>query len=300
MTSSKGREDMTTQKILLIVALLPALCICVSAQPPPRKQGPQGPPPFGPPPGGEGRHGKDPPPGTPGHIANFLSSEMRFAGKVVKAAPYSATAVVESIQTLSDGTRISRKTTASISRDSEGRTRREQKLDFIGPFVPMGDPPHLIFIDDVVASLRYVINVSDRTARKMAAPAGAWPPPPISPAPAEQGKTESLGKQNIEGLEAEGTRSTITIPVGQIGNDRPIEIVSERWDSPELQVAIMSRHRDPRSGEIVYRLTNINRSEPERSLFEVPQGYTLTEGGPPDGNRGGRPPGRRRHPKPEF
>ncbi|MGH9882249.1 MAG: hypothetical protein ACRD6N_12505, partial [Pyrinomonadaceae bacterium] len=90
-------------------------------------------------------------------------------------------------------------------------------------------------------------------------------------------RTESLGKQNIEGVEAEGTRTTVTIPAGEIGNEREIEIVSERWYSPELQTIVMSRHSDPRFGENTYRLTNINRTEPARSLFEVPADYTVKE-----------------------
>jgi hypothetical protein len=87
--------------------------------------------------------------------------------------------------------------------------------------------------------------------------------------------TESLGKQNIEGVEAEGTRSTVTFPAGTFGNERPISIVSERWYSPELQTVVMTKHSDPRFGETNYRLTNINRSEPARTLFEVPSDYTL-------------------------
>ena len=89
---------------------------------------------------------------------------------------------------------------------------------------------------------------------------------------------QELGKQIIEGVEAEGTRTTVTIPAGEIGNERPIEIVSERWYSPELQLVVMSRHSDPRTGETTYKLTNINRAEPAKSLFEVPGGYTIKEG----------------------
>ena len=89
---------------------------------------------------------------------------------------------------------------------------------------------------------------------------------------------EQLGKQTIEGVEAEGTRTTVTIPAGEIGNERPIEIVSERWYSPELQLVVMSRTSDPRMGETTYKLTNINRTEPVKSLFEVPAGYTVKEG----------------------
>ncbi len=90
-------------------------------------------------------------------------------------------------------------------------------------------------------------------------------------------KTESLGKQVIEGVEAEGTRTTITIPAGEIGNEQPINIVTENWYSPELQVTVMKKHTDPRQGEMTYRLTNIRRTEPDRSLFEVPADYTVKE-----------------------
>jgi hypothetical protein len=90
--------------------------------------------------------------------------------------------------------------------------------------------------------------------------------------------TEKLGKQNVEGVEAEGTRTTITIPAGTIGNERPIEIVNERWYSEDLHTVVMTRHADPRSGESVYRLTNIQRAEQPHALFEVPADYQVKEG----------------------
>ncbi len=89
------------------------------------------------------------------------------------------------------------------------------------------------------------------------------------------GKDESLGTRNIEGVEAEGTRTVTTIEAGTIGNERPIEIVYERWYSKELQLIVYSRHYDPRFGEQTYRLTNINRSEPDRSLFQPPADYKI-------------------------
>lgn len=96
--------------------------------------------------------------------------------------------------------------------------------------------------------------------------------------PMDKPKTESLGKQTIEGIEAEGTRDTITIPAGEIGNEQAMQIVSERWYSPELQTVVMSKHTDPRMGETTFRLTNITRNEPARTLFEVPADYTIKEG----------------------
>jgi hypothetical protein len=90
-------------------------------------------------------------------------------------------------------------------------------------------------------------------------------------------KTEALGKRVVEGVETEGTRTTTTIPAGEIGNTLPIYVVDESWYSRELQVPVMTRHHDPRSGDNVFRLTNINRTEPPRSLFEVPADYTIFE-----------------------
>ena len=92
---------------------------------------------------------------------------------------------------------------------------------------------------------------------------------------------ESLGTQSIEGVMAEGTRLTLTIPAGKIGNERPIVTVNERWYSQELQTVVLTKNSDPRMGETTYRLTNINRSEPDPSLFQVPADYTVDEGAGP-------------------
>lgn len=90
-----------------------------------------------------------------------------------------------------------------------------------------------------------------------------------------ESRTEELGTQNIEGIDAEGSRTITTIPAGAIGNERPIEITYEKWYSRELQLVVMSKHNDPRFGEQTYRLTNIVRSEPDPSLFSPPNGYRL-------------------------
>jgi len=90
-------------------------------------------------------------------------------------------------------------------------------------------------------------------------------------------KTEDLGERMIEGVKAKGSRTTRTIPAGEIGNERPIEVVSERWYSDELKAVVMTKRSDPRTGETTYKLLNVNRSEPQRSLFEVPADYTVID-----------------------
>jgi hypothetical protein len=256
----------------------------------------------------------------------FLSSEMSVDGRIVKDSPYSAVAVTESIQTLTDGNRIVHKNSSSIYRDSAGRTRREQSLSRIGPYSSAGDTPNTILINDPVGEVNYILEPQSRIARKMNLPrkkvdvrlspedAAKLRGVHVASGPiteehhkiaqekmaqisvnqpggggglviarSENGKPriapqkESLGKQVIEGVEAEGTRMTITIPAGDIGNEMPIQIISEQWYSPEMHLVIMSRHSDPRTGERTYRLTNISRTEPASSLFEVPSDYTIRE-----------------------
>jgi hypothetical protein len=99
-------------------------------------------------------------------------------------------------------------------------------------------------------------------------------------------KSESLGKQVMEGVEVEGTRVTTTIPAGEIGNDRPIVSVSERWYSNELQMVIYSKTTDPQFGETVYRVSNLRRTEPGADLFRVPADFKIQE---PQGGPGPRP-----------
>jgi TonB family protein len=89
--------------------------------------------------------------------------------------------------------------------------------------------------------------------------------------------TERLNNQPVEGIECEGTRTVTTMPVGAIGNDRPIETVSETWYSLELSMMILSKRSDPRFGESIYRVTNIDRGEPESALFQVPPNYTIKD-----------------------
>jgi len=282
--------------------------------------------------------GEKPAPGA--STFSFVSSEFAFDGKPIKGSPYSAEAVTETTQILGDGNRIVNRSTASLYRDSEGRTRREQTLKSIGGVAAGAQPLQTIMISDPVAGFSYSLDPGTRTARKSpmgnfifqrAIPAppgatagtggvnfvynnsgsetvsarsgggagGAVTALPSSTAPgiswtaqsgggggysittrdgrAENLNKEDLGTLTIEGVPATGSRVTITIPAGQIGNERPIEIVDERWYSKDLQAFVMTKHSDPRSGETVYRLTDISRTEPDRSLFQVPADYEVKE-----------------------
>ena len=113
------------------------------------------------------------------------------------------------------------------------------------------------------------------------------PPPPMTfhksiiLSDKAEAKTEDLGSQMMEGVLANGVRTTRTIPAGQIGNDKPINVVTEVWTSPELKTVVYSKRSDPRMGEQVFRLTNIVRSEPDPALFTVPADYKIVDGPKP-------------------
>ena len=88
---------------------------------------------------------------------------------------------------------------------------------------------------------------------------------------------EQLGTRPIDGVSAEGVRSTTTIPAGEIGNLNPIQMVTERWFSKELQMAVLITRKDPRSGDTTYRLANDVRNEQPPDLFTVPADYRIVD-----------------------
>ena len=259
-----------------------------------------------PPEPGHGRGGRfGPMPGPnmqgPGMGGRILGAEAGMPGRVVKNAPYSGDVVTESTQTLSDGSHIRQTSSVHVARDSEGRTRREQALRTLNGLAPNANLPQVVFINDPVAGANYALNPTDKTATKTnwmrggGAPGGPGrgmgrPPgqlPEINPGaqvrargprpPNQNLKTEALGRQTVEGVVADGTRSTWTIPAGQIGNEQPIQVVTETWYSQDLQIAVLQKRSDPRVGESVTRLTNVSRSEPSRTLFDVPPDYKVSD-----------------------
>jgi hypothetical protein len=234
----------------------------------------------------------------------------KMFGSPVQGAPYSATITNESVQTLADGNRIVQSSTGTTARDSRGRTRQDAPLPPIGN-LSAANAPHLVFIMDPVAQVSYTLNLTDKTAEKMSIPSGApgpsaatagarqvfvtqsgavqvpdapSPPPAIVIAKSlgseehAEVTTEDLGTETMEGLLVTGTRTTRTIPAGEIGNEKPISIVTEVWTSPDLKTIVYSKRSDPRMGEQTFKLANIVRAEPDASLFTVPADFKLTDG----------------------
>jgi hypothetical protein len=224
--------------------------------------------------------------------------EHPFGDKAVKGAPFSAQVSLETSQTLANGVHVAQKRTGGLYRDSEGRTRQE--------FLRDGTTEN-VQINDRVGGVLYNLNMFRHTFGKVNIGTLAVNreleerkrerehaerehsereqmerTKAIGVAVAEKKiepsrRVESLGVQNYEGVAAEVTRFTITIPAGMQGNDKPFDIVSERWYSPDLNLLVMAKRSDPRTGETVYRLSNINRGEPAASLFEPPSDFNVSE-----------------------
>lgn len=208
--------------------------------------------------------------------ARFIAAELRFGDKLVKGQPFSANILIEDTRRLFDGSTVTKQIRGATYRDGEGRTRREQPLEMVGGVSIVGTdnkPQMLVFINDFGARSQIFLDLNNKTARKSNLISGPVP----EPGQPEDAKTESLGTKLIEGVSAEGTRVTFEIPVGQIGNDKPIQVISERWYSSELQVLIMSKHVDPIAGEHVFKLMNIKRVEPSADLFSIPNGFKIVE-----------------------
>ena len=264
------KTNLRSSKITALWAAGTALIFLATALTPNARA--QNPPPSG------GRFGR----------ARFEGVMPFSGGKVVTGAPYSAQAVTEHTQTLPDGNTIHTTFTATVYRDSQGRTRREQEIGTIGPWAAQGGPHKVIIISDPVAGFTEALNPDTQVARQMPfrARAGAWKSAEAGRQKPENPnvKTETLGTQVIGGVAAQGTRITRTIPAGQVGNQAPIVITIERWYSPELQTDVMRKEVNPQFGDTTFQLTNIARAEPDPSLFQVPSIYTIKNGRPSTAN----------------
>ena len=214
--------------------------------------------------------------------------------KLVMNKPYSADSETDTVQTLADGNHIQHHSVSKFYRDSHGRTRREQSFGNVDPSNP-GPHEVKIFIDDPVSNAAYVLDPGSKTALRLkrsrkfldereadnrSAPNNL---PKLNEGLAimtPDGNTQDIGKKTIEGVECEGSQQTITIPAGQIGNERPIAIVTETWFAPSIAAVVQSTTSDPRFGQTTYQLHNVQLNEQPSQLFEPPSDYRVENSRP--------------------
>ena len=223
-------------------------------------------------------------------LVNFTTPRGSPA-PAVTGAPYSADQVWEQVKTLADGTRVSEDPSVRhVLRDSQGRTRTGR------PLYSIRDPKtaiSVVEIRDPVDGFYYILDEQNKIAHRFATgkappmpevtrspdppPGQAAPSKPASDGTHPHNSIEKLGSQWIEGVMAEGQRSTTTWPAGTQGNDRPIVSVYEAWVSPDLHLEVRSKTLDPRNGETTIRLTNLSRADPDPGLLQPPQDYAIVD-----------------------
>jgi hypothetical protein len=183
---------------------------------------------------------------------------------------------------LTDGTTTTETLVELLWRDAEGRTHREliQHTD-------SGEEYRSIIITDPVGGFYLKWDDNEETARRVVS---IWPVTPAQrvtapPSPVNQGKAvsrpdfrnEILTPQEINGVHADGQRTTRTIHLeGEISN-RVIEVTNELWISPDLRIIVRLIHDDPRTGKEVTEVTEAVRGDPEPALFQVPEGYAVVD-----------------------
>jgi hypothetical protein len=199
-------------------------------------------------------------------------------------APFTATVEIVSHQTMPDGTERVVKTENRVARSSSGRIRNERRRLVPATFNGM---PRLISAHLYDPNTRESIFTDTAThiARQ-----SVLRRPPVTPAnmrpPDEQPKfpgvtATSLGEQNLGGVTLTGTRKTRIVPADQSGTGKPVTITDEYWYSPELSIYLIIRHNDPRTGEQLVAVTQIERAEPSADLMQVPTDYKLVDETPP-------------------
>jgi hypothetical protein len=190
--------------------------------------------------------------------------------------PFSAVVETVRAQALADGTHIQRQNKTLVYRDSMGRIRYEMyaptDMDKAAP-----EAPNMIEIYDPVAGFSYVLLPPTQVARRFALNAPARTSSTATQEARPQPVFENLGTQEIEGFSVTGTRATRTIPADAEGNDRAITVVSENWRSEGMGITLLQKGSDPRSGDAESRMTNVESSEPDAALFQVPADYTIKD-----------------------
>jgi hypothetical protein len=214
---------------------------------------------------------------VPGGLAQNTSSIFLTP---VADAPFAGTIHVERTVVQPDGRVVRLKTIREVARDNEGRVYNVFRA--LVPATFGGTPPimRIHFYDPETRNYTYLypqqhtyqtgtVNhpPADEPAELVASPMG-------SNAPLNRfTKEEDLGTHPVEDVPAHGVRVIQTIPAASSGTGDEIVLTDEYWYSDDLHINVMVKHDDPRKGSITMTLMQVTRTEPDPSLFQIPEGY---------------------------
>ncbi len=197
-------------------------------------------------------------------------------------APFSAVVVTEWTRILPDGSTQTNKNHRTVARDSSGRVFQERRF-----FTPTGDqqvtPLSELDYQDPNKHESYACRPNQRVCYEYTSNMPATVAlPKAGPLPNGAGSVtlEDLGRKTIGNLDVLGSREVTTINAGVIGNQKAEPIVKEFWYSPHLQINVVTKRFDPRASAIQnFEVRNVNLSEPDPTLFELPTGYQVVKMG---------------------
>jgi hypothetical protein len=204
----------------------------------------------------------------------------------IASAPFTGVIDVERTMVQPNGSVISFKTTREVARDSQGRI-----YNVFRELVPVSGnitPPiiRIHFYDPQTRSYTYLYPQRRTYLTGMVnhppatGPADLVASPLGNSAPLNQfTRQEDLGTHTVEGVSAHGVRETQTIPAANSGTGNEILLTDEYWYSDELQMNVMVKHNDPRTGSVTMTLTQVTRTDPDPALFQIPAGYRSMNAG---------------------
>jgi hypothetical protein len=190
----------------------------------------------------------------------------------VPSLPYTAQIVQTDVETQENGTRVYQETKVFQSRNSQGRT-------WIESFQSnnMGRP---MVVNLYIPLRRQFIQLFpwQKTARVMTFP-GTGPIPIHRNLHVVERKTEALPGRTIHGIYAVGT---LTTEVSNDGHGPDVVNVQETWISPVLKIVVFSKETSTDSDrDQTTEIRQLDRSEPNPALFEIPADYKIVEVTPP-------------------
>jgi hypothetical protein len=197
----------------------------------------------------------------------------------VTGKPFSGRDSIEWTRTLEDGSVVTTHLTAIVARDSQGRIRRERTTFVPADSNEQSKPMEMIILDPLEHT-RTTCSIASRqctvtdysTALKFT---------PVPAGPLDNGKRhltrESLGTDTVDDLNVVGTRETLTINAGVIGNNQPVVTTREFWYSSDLEINLSVTRKDPREGTQVIQLIDLSRDEPDPSLFQIPSDFAIED-----------------------
>lgn len=197
-------------------------------------------------------------------------------------APFTATVNIVSHEKLPDGTEHVVTTVNHVARTSSGIIYNERRQ-----LVPQGfkGVPRLLsgHIYNPSNHLNTYLEPATHLAREsILSGSPATTPGPTVVGPKLPGTVETdLGSQSMNGVELTGLRRERTIPAEASGTGKPIVITDDFWYAPQLFVYLIIRHDDPRTGEQMVAVSEIDRHEPDATIFAVPADYKVVDETPP-------------------